>query len=334
MKRQSVLVCGSTGFIGRHITESLRLTNHYQVYATHFQSPPLDIGGIIPVYADLTNQADVDRVTENMDIVVQAAAVTTGSKDVIERPYIHVTNNAVMNSLILRSCYENSVSHHIFFSCSVMYQTKNAYATRRYVSEADFDANAEIFPNYHGVAWTKIYIEKMCEFYSKLGRTRHTVIRHSNIYGPHDKFDLNKSHVLGATITKIVNNTNSRVLVWGSGEEERDFLYISDLVAFVSAVLAKQQEQFQIFNVGSGNVISVGDLNKLVMHLAGRNYQIVFDKTKPTIPTKIGLNCDKAYKALKWEPKVSLRQGLKHTLEWYRENGDDSNDRINQTLTA
>jgi nucleoside-diphosphate-sugar epimerase len=60
------------------------------------------------------------------------------------------------------------------------------------------------------------------------------------------------------------------------------------------------------------------------MKITGCNYEITFDKTKPTIPTKLGLNCNKAYEALQWEPKVSLTKGLEHTLEWYREYGDDS----------
>ena len=55
-------------------------------------------------------------------------------------------------------------------------------------------------PQYFGAGWTKVYIEKMCEFYSRIGDTKYTVMRHSNVFGPHDKFDLEKSHVFGATI--------------------------------------------------------------------------------------------------------------------------------------
>ena len=65
----------------------------------------------------------------------------------------------------------------------------------------------------------------MCEFYSNLSKTKYTVIRHSNIYGPYDKFDLEKSHVFGATLTKVMNG-KERVTVWGTGREGRDLLYI------------------------------------------------------------------------------------------------------------
>ena len=66
----------------------------------------------------------------------------------------------------------------------------------------------EIKSTYFGAGHTKVYLEKMCEFYARFGKTKHTVIRHSNIYGPYDKFDLEKSHVFGATVAKIFNSTD------------------------------------------------------------------------------------------------------------------------------
>ena len=90
------------------------------------------------------------------------------------------------------------------------------------LKETDFDANKEIHPNYFGVGWTKVYIEKMCEFYSRIGNTKYTVIRHTNIFGPYDKYDLKRSHVFGATMTKIMTTEEGQnIEVWGTGEEER-----------------------------------------------------------------------------------------------------------------
>ena len=68
------------------------------------------------------------------------------------------------------------------------------------------------------------------------------VIRHSNIYGPYDKYDLDKSHVFGATITKVMTNKNNRIEVWGKGTERRDFLYVDDLVDFISLAIKKQKQ--------------------------------------------------------------------------------------------
>ena len=124
-----------------------------------------------------------------------------------------------MNSLIFRAAHDRKVGHVVFFSCSVMLREQRAGA-----HGSDFDANAEIAPRYFGIGWTKVYIEKMCEFYARLGTTRYTAIRHSNIYGPHDKFDLERSHVFGATVTKAMTAADGRIVVWGSGEEARDLL--------------------------------------------------------------------------------------------------------------
>ena len=115
-------------------------------------------------------------------MVLQFAATTSGANDIVNRPYIHVTDNAVMNSLILRECYEQDIKHFVFPSCTVMYQPAE-HAQK----ESDWNAQDEIFPTYFGVGNTKVYVEKMCEFFSRLGKTKHTVLRHSNMYDPHDR---------------------------------------------------------------------------------------------------------------------------------------------------
>ena len=99
------------------------------------------------------------------------------------------------------------------------------------LKETDFDGRDRIYDKYFGVGNTKVYIEKMCEFYSGLGRTKHTVIRHSNIYSPHDKFDIENGHVCGATIWKAFHL--DEIVVWGTGEEKRDLLHVNDLVSFI-----------------------------------------------------------------------------------------------------
>src|SRR5258705_4838425 len=194
MKKNKILICGASGFIGRNIAERLAKRNDVKVYGTYFKTK-IKIKGVSLIKVDLTKASAVEKVIAGKDIVIQAAAVTTGSKDVITRPYVHVTDNAVMNSLLFRACFEKNVKHVVFFSCTTMYPNQ-----KQPVKEEDF--NHKIIDNYFGVGWTKVYIEKMCEFYSKLGNTKYTAIRHSNIYGPYDKYDLERSHFFGASMTK------------------------------------------------------------------------------------------------------------------------------------
>jgi nucleoside-diphosphate-sugar epimerase len=315
MNKRKVLVCGATGFIGRNIAESFAEIDDFEVYGTHFNSEPFDNPKIKMIKADLTNKDDVNEVVKGADLIIQAAATTSGAKDIVTKPYYHVTDNAIMNSLIFRAAYDHKVSHVVFFSCTVMYQPSDTP-----VKETDFDANKEIYPSYFGVGWTKVYIEKMCEFYSRLGHTKYTVIRHSNIYGPYDKFDLEKSHVFGATITKVMTANDGKIVVWGSGEEERDLLYVSDLVDFVKLAVDKQESAFELYNVGYGNSVSINDLVRQIIASSGKDLRIEHDLTKPTIKTKLCLDITKAKNSLGWSPKVSLSEGIQKTIQWYKAN--------------
>lgn len=309
-----ILVCGSTGFIGRNIAESFALLLGVEVYGTYFRSEPFESSSIKFVRADLTKKEDVDRVIAGADIVIQAAATTSGAKDIVERPYYHVTDNAVMNSLILRSAFEHKVPKLVFFSCTVMYQS-----SEEPVKESDFDANNELHRNYFGVGWTKVYVEKMCEFYSRIGPTRFTVVRHSNVYGPHDKYDLDRSHVFGATLTKVLTTKGDSVRVWGTGEEKRDLIHVSDLVRFVGMALERQTDQYALYNVGSGSCVAIIDLVKKIIAASGRQLKMEHDLSRPTIRTALALDIAKAEKEIGWAPQLSLDQGIIDTIAWYRD---------------
>ena len=124
------------------------------------------------------------------------------------------------------------------------------------IKENDFNPLKDIEPKYFGVATTKVYNENMCDFFSRLGKTKYTAIRHSNIYGPYDKFDLERSHVFGATVTKVMRAKNE-ITIWGKGKEKRDLLYIDDLVKFVELVIKKQKNNFELLNCGIGKAISI-----------------------------------------------------------------------------
>ena len=198
-----------------------------------------------------------------------------------------------------------------------MYQPSDVALT-----EEDFSAADEIYPKYFGVGNTKVYIEKMCEFYSRLGRTKHTVIRHSNIYGPHDKYDLERSHVFGATVTKVMTAKN-KVVMWGTGEEKRDLLHVDDLCRFVKLAIKNQQDSYELFNVGLGTAVAIRDLVQKIITISGKDLKIESDLTKPTIKTSLFLDWKKAFTKLGWCPEITLDRGIEKTIEWYKENIDE-----------
>jgi len=318
---KNILICGASGFMGKNIANSFLKTKRYHVYGVGNKRAVDNVSEYELFYnCDLTTQKGIDHVFRRggikYDIVIQAAANTSGSKDILERPYLHVTDNAVMNSLILQACYDHSVGHMLFLSCGVMYNHD-----RSPVKECDFYLDEDIFKNYFGVGWTKVYVEKMCEFFSRLGRTKHTVIRHSNTYGPNDKYDLEKSHMFGATITKVMKaNEGDEIVVWGDGATERDLLYIDDVVDFIHLAIKNQERQYDLFNVGMGKSFSVNEIVEKIIYHSGKSLTTRLDLTKPSINTKLALNSEKAMRQLGWEPKFSLDEGIKMTIGWYNRN--------------
>jgi nucleoside-diphosphate-sugar epimerase len=206
------------------------------------------------------------------------------------------------------------VGHVVFFSCTVMLQSSDDAQT-----ETDFDANEEIHPRYFGAGWTKYYLERIAEFYARLGNTRYTVIRHSNVYGPHDKFDLERSHVFGATVTKVMTASN-KIVVWGTGEEARDLLYVDDLTNFIERALNAQTDAYSLYNCGGGVAVKIRELVERIILGSGRKLRIEHDLSAPTIPTSIHLDCTKAWKELGWKPTTDLNQGIAKTIEWWRQN--------------
>ena len=234
---KKLVIFGASGFIGKNISLKFRKKfKNYQIIGTYLKNKP-SIKGIKFIRCDLTKPNQVKKIIKGSEIIVQAAATTSGAKEIISKPYIHVNNNAIMNSVVTKLAYDHFVKHVIIFSCTVMYRS-----SKKALKENDFNPNKEMYPNYFGAGWMKVYVEKLGEFYSRLNRNKYTLIRHSNIYGPYDKFDLDKSHVFGATVNKVINSKNDKVIIWGKGDEGRDLLYIDDLVNFVELAIKNQKK--------------------------------------------------------------------------------------------
>ena len=109
----NILVCGGNGFIGYNILNKLNKNSNYNIYAT-FQNNHKHVKKVKWIKVNLLKDDKVKKILKNKDIVIQAAAITTGSKDIINKPYIHITDNIIMNTLLLRAAYENYVKHFIF----------------------------------------------------------------------------------------------------------------------------------------------------------------------------------------------------------------------------
>ena len=298
--KQKVLICGATGFLGRNIRDWLLASGKYEVYGVCLTRAPYDEGDWYQ--RDLRNPMDLDGI----DIVIQAAGVTSGCGDTFSQPWLHVTDNAVMNSYIMRAAFQAKVKHVVYFSCSTMY--RGGHCSEK--------TPIDYHPRYLGMVSTKLYIEKVCEFFAGQGQTKFTVIRGSNFFGPHDKYSLERAHVFGATVTKVMQATD-KVQVWGDGKEGRDLLYVDDLVDFVAAALIRQKKNFGLYNVGAGYSTPIGEVVQKIIKASGKNLYIDFDTSKPSIPVSVSLDCRLAKEELGWEPKTTMESGIKQTLDWY-----------------
>jgi len=247
---------------------------------------------------------------KGMDTVIHAAAVTDGSGAVAAHPERYGADNIEINANVLGAAHRNSVAHLLFMSCSVLYPSSD-----RPVRETDSDIPG-VHPSHSAGARIKLLAEDLCRCFAALGETRCTVIRHSNIYGPYDKFDLFRGHVFGATIAKAVAAENG-ITMWGDGKEERDLLHVSDLVRAVGMLMAVPPAQCEIYNVGSGRTLSIRELAQKIVRAAGKDLRVVFDPTRPSIQTRIALDTSKMT-AVGWHPQIDLDEGIATTIEWYR----------------
>lgn len=320
MKKTRVLITGASGFIGGNLFEELSKKEGLGVIGAFCNSFSIFrdrwwVSDELLLKADLINKADAFRVTEGVDVVIHAAAISAGAKYIVEDPGF-LLDNTTINTNILQAAYANNVKHFIFLSCSVLYPMDLG----RPVKEGDVDYS-RIHPKYHAGAWVKIYGEKLCEFYAARGRTRFTVIRHSNIFGPHDKFDLDRSHVLGATVAKVMMaKDGGEIVIWGDGKGQRDFLHVNDLTRFIEKVI-NPEWRFEIFNVGMGQAISVRELTAKIVAASGKDLAMRHDSAKPSIGgINLAMDINKSKQVLGWAPLVDLDDGIGRTLDWYRSN--------------
>jgi GDP-L-fucose synthase len=277
--------------------------------------------GVDYVYLDLETRGGCNAATIGVDVVFHCAASTSNAVDTVVDPLAHVTPNVAMNNFLIDAAWRNEVKHYIFLSSNTVYPPKGDEP----VVETDFLFD-EPYPVYFPVGWMKRYAEVQCELYAKyLPRTmKCTVVRPANLFGPHDKYDFNKCHVTPATIRKVADKMNP-IPVWGDGTELRDLLYIEDFVEALQVVMEKEENMFEVYNIGSNKVYSVLEVLDIMKGVAQYDAPTEFISGKPSmIPTR-KIDSNKIKNQLGWEAKTSLEDGLLLAYNWYNENKTEFN---------
>jgi GDP-L-fucose synthase len=142
-----------------------------------------------------------------------------------------------------------------------------------------------------------------------------------NLYGPGDNFDLESSHVIPALIrkfTEAVQNNQQEVEIWGTGKVSREFLYVEDAAEGI-LLATESYNKSEPVNIGAGFEIKIKDLVKLIAELTGFSGEIRWDTSKPDGQPRRRLDITRAKKEFRFEARVNFREGLKKTIDWYRQ---------------
>lgn len=311
-KGKRVLVTGGTGFVGRHIVQQLlkegaivRVPVHNrQLLATKDER-------IETVQADLTRQEDCLSVSRGINYVFHAAGAVMGAGAGAESSMAGITTNLILTSQILQAAWTTDIERFLLFSSST------GYPVTDHPVKEDEMWSGPTHPAYLGYGWMRRYFERLGEFVASNSDVKISIIRPTAIYGRYDNFDPVTSHIIPALVRKAVERL-APFEVWGSGQEVRDFLHVSDLARGCLMMMEKNAECDPV-NIGYGKSVTV---KKIVGYiLAAAEYhdaKVVFNASKPTsIPFRM-VDTSKAKKVLGFEPEITIEDGIKDTVDWFR----------------
>lgn len=309
-----VLVTGAGGLVGGHLIQALHARGAKVRAAFRTRRPPLIDGVDYFMGADLTRREVVDEAVKDIELIFHCAASTSGAAAMNATPLVHVTPNIVMNAQLFEAAYFAGVQKLLYLGSMTGYPP-----TGKPYKEEEMFAGGDPWDKYFPVGWMKRYSEVLCRLYSeRLPRKMPClVLRPTNIYGPGDKFDPERSHFLPALIRRVVERQDP-MLVWGSGEEVRDLIFVDDMV---DAMLLGMERLngYDPVNIGSGDPHTIKQVLGLILKIEGREAtKVEFDPTKPTtIPVQLA-DVTKAERLIGFKAKVGLEEGIRQTIAWYR----------------
>jgi GDP-L-fucose synthase len=313
--KKNLLVTGGSGFIGTNLLKALTKLNRYKITATYFSSKNFyRVKTIRYIKTNLENPKSCLKIAKNIDTIVMCAANSSGAAVMEKTPLVHLTPNIRMNLNMLEAAYLCSVRKFVFVSSNTVYPESNLAMKER-------DAQFDFFEKYYIVGWMKRFTEIVCEIYSKKIKKpmKVIVVRPGNLYGPYDKFDSKKSKVIPSLIAKIVKKQNP-LHVWGDGSDLKDFLYIDDFCKYLVKII-NFNTNFNIFNIASGKSVTIREIIKKLIKIENlKNYKILYDLSKPTMIPKRLISVKKLRKKFSLKSLVSLEDGLKSTINWYKKN--------------
>ena len=302
---EKIFLTGGTGMVGSNIREHSE-SHKYTIFAPSSKE------------VDLTNYGQVTRYIAEVqpDIIIHSAGLVGGIQANIKNPVGFLVKNLQMGLNVILAAQQNDVKKLLNLASSCMYPRDMEIGLTE-----DMILKGELEPTNEGYALAKVVATRLCEYMNREDeKWQYKSAIPCNLYGKYDKFDPKHSHMVPAVIRKIYeakeNNINE-VEIWGDGLSRREFMYAGDLADFVYYALDHFDKMPQNLNVGLGRDYTINEYYQAIAKVIGYEGTFTHDLSKPMGMKKKMID-NTQLTAFGWQPKTSLEEGIKQTLEYFK----------------
>jgi len=307
-KGKKVLVTGGAGFLGSHLVEKLRGCGCEKIFVPLIEKYNLvDIEAIKKLYRDA-----------KPDIVIHLAAVVGGIGANRDNPGKFFYDNIMMGVQMMEQGRQFRIERFVALGTICCYPK---FTPVPFKEEDLWNGYPEETNAPYGLAKKMLLVQSQA--YRQQYGFNSIFLMPVNLYGPGDNFDPKSSHVIPALIKKCfdaIKSGDKEIVVWGTGKPTREFLYVEDAAEGI-LLAAEKYNKSEPVNLGAGFEISIKDLAELIAKLMGFTDKITWDKSKPDGQPRRCLDTSKAEKEFGFKAKTLFKEGLRETIEWYRNIG-------------
>ena len=318
---KKVLVAGGTGLIGIPLVEML-VARGAKVRIASLDDPSRAHPQAEFKQTNLLTFKNCLEVCKGMDYVFNLLGVKGSPAMAAGKPASYFVPTLTLDTNLMEAARQCSVERFLFSSSIAVYAPAEVFREddvwRRFPSPNDW------FP-----AWAKRMGELQAEAYRiEYGWDKIVIVRPANVYGPYDNFDLENAMVIPSLIRRVVSGENP-LRVWGDGSVRRDFVHANDVAQGMLLVLECLPQT--PINLGGGLGVSIRELVEMVLQFAKEKPEVVWDLSKPTGDPARVLDISRA-RAIGYSPTISLKDGIRETMEWYRQHREDARNRYDVFL--